>query len=99
MRTLYVYILANRHRTVFYTGVTNNLQRRLVEHRSGTGSRFASFYRAHTLVYAETVVGPMTAIRREKQIQRWGRAKKLALIRRVNPGLRDLEAEWLWEGS
>jgi len=89
-RSYHVYILSNRHRTVLYTGVTNHLRRRLREHRDGNGSRFAARYNATELVFAERHAAIRSALRREKQIKRWRREKKLHLIRTVNPDLRTL---------
>ena len=87
-----VYILTNRYRTVFYIGMTNDLERRLQEHRSGRGSRFTAQYRVTDLIYTETYPTPGDAIRREKQLKGWRRAKKLDLIRRTNPDLAALDA-------
>jgi putative endonuclease len=89
-RTYHVYILANRFRTVYYIGMTNDLARRLREHRSGRGSGFTARYRLTDLIYAETHPTPRDAIRREKQLKGWRRAKKLDLIRTVNPALATL---------
>ena len=88
-RTYYVYILANRSRSL-YTGVTSNLARRLYEHRSGLISSFTSKYAIHRLVHVETATNPRDAIAREKQIKRWTRAKKVALIEATNPNWADL---------
>jgi putative endonuclease len=87
--TYYVYMLANRSRTL-YTGVTNDLARRLYEHRSGVISGFTSRYAVHRLVHVETATNPRDAIAREKQIKRWTRAKKVALIEATNPEWLDL---------
>ena len=88
-RAYFVYILAGRTR-VLYVGVTNNIVRRVVEHRNGIGSRFTRRYGVHQLVYMESTPDVVAAIRREKQIKAWGRSKKVALIESVNPGWRDL---------
>ena len=96
--TYYVYMLSNRTRTVVYTGVTNDLRRRLEEHRSGNGSAFAKKYNAHDLVYIEEHGDIHDAIVREKQIKAGSRAKKDALIASVNPDSRDLSEE-LWRFS
>ena len=88
-RTYYVYILANRSRTL-YTGVTSDLTRRLYQHQSGLISGFTSRYAVHRLVYVETATNPRDAIAREKQIKRWTRAKKVALIEAMNPAWADL---------
>ena len=88
-RVHYVYILANRSRTL-YVGVTNNLARRISEHREGLGSRFVSKYAIHRLVHVECAPNPRDAIAREKQLKRWSRKKKLALIAESNPEWVDL---------
>ena len=87
----FVYILtnANRH-TVLYIGVTNSLERRTSEHSLGLGSAFARQYNAHKLIYFEAYPDPRTAIAREKQLKRWSRAKKEALIAKGNPEWQDL---------
>ncbi len=92
MRDYYVYILASRTRTL-YVGVTNNLARRVEEHKLGHGSTFARRYNVDRLVYAECFRSPRDAISREKQIKRWRRSKKVALIEAVNPKWEDLAAE------
>ncbi|OZC03294.1 GIY-YIG nuclease family protein [Rubricoccus marinus] len=89
MKPMWVYILANRYDTVLYVGVTNDIERRLFEHRSGR-SGFTSRYRVTKLVYAEEHRWARDAIAREKEIKGWRRAKKLALVQRENPDLRDL---------
>jgi putative endonuclease len=89
-RTYYVYILANRSRTL-YTGVTSNLARRLYQHRSGLISGFTSRYAVHRLVHVEIATSPRDAIAREKQIKRWTRVKKVELIESTNPEWADLD--------
>lgn len=84
MKHYYVYITASRSRRI-YTGVTNNLVRRLHEHRSGIRSRFAYRYNMTRLVYFETFENPSQAIEREKQIKGWLRQKKIDLIETENP--------------
>jgi putative endonuclease len=93
MRSYFVYIAANRFRTVFYTGMTNDLHRRIVEHKGGTGSRFTTRYRVRDLLYFEEHRQVRDAIAREKEIKRWRREKKLALVRSQNPELKDLAAD------
>ena len=90
----YVYILTNRSGTL-YTGVTNNLARRVVEHRSGQVEGFSKRYNLRYLVYYEATSDVRSAIAREKQIKGWRRAKKLHLIDSVNPAWRDLSQEFL----
>jgi putative endonuclease len=88
-RSYYVYIVASLSRTL-YTGVTNDLERRVVEHKSGTGSRFVSRYRVTSLVYFEEFSDINAAIEREKQIKGLARSKKIALIETMNRGWKDL---------
>jgi putative endonuclease len=92
-RTYWVYILASRSRHV-YTGVTNDLQRRLVEHRQGLTPGFTSQYRIFRLVHCEAFGDISDAIAREKEIKAWRREKKIWLIERDNPTWEDLAAEW-----
>jgi putative endonuclease len=87
----FVYILTNGDRhTVLYIDVTNSLERRASEHSLGLGSAFARQYNAHKLIYFECHPDPASAIAREKQLKRWTRAKKQALIAKRNPERRDL---------
>ena len=91
LRTYHVYILSNRYRTVYYVGVTGSLFRRLAQHGSGQGRGFsAPVPPEKDLVDAESYDRPRDAILREKQLKRWRREKKLALIRSVNPSLETL---------
>jgi len=92
MADYYVYILANPARTL-YTGVTNDLQRRIHEHRAGH-SEFTARYNITRLVHYEVTNSITTAIAREKEIKGWRRAKKIALIEQDNPLWNDLAAEW-----
>ena len=85
-----VYILTNARHTVFYTGVTDNLERRVLEHKSGKGSKFAHQYNVSLLVYNELGDDIRQAIFREKQIKAGSRQDKLDLIRRFNPEWKDL---------
>ncbi|MBI3933374.1 MAG: GIY-YIG nuclease family protein [Acidobacteria bacterium] len=89
----YVYILTNRSRNL-YTGVTNNISRRVGEHRESDVLGFTKRYRIHRLVYVEAHASIRTAIAREKQIKRWRREKKMALIEASNPAWDDLAAGW-----
>ena len=94
MKQYYVYILANRTKTI-YTGVTNNLQRRVFEHKHLMTKGFAYKYKLTKLVYYEVGRDIKVAISREKQIKGWLRKKKIALIESVNPEWKDLSEEWL----
>lgn len=96
-RTYHVYILASRSRNL-YTGVTNNLQRRVVEHREGLIPGFTSRYRIFRLVHLEVFRDIRNAIRREKEIKSWRREKKVWLIERHNPMWEDLAAGLLGKG-
>jgi putative endonuclease len=90
MPTHYVYILTNVKRNVMYVGVTNNLENRVAEHRSGKGGAFTRQYRVNTLVYAEEYQYVEDAIVREKEIKGWRRSKKDALVAASNPTWADL---------
>ena len=89
----YVYILTSRS-GVLYTGMTNDLKRRIDEHRQGITKGFAQKYRVNRLVYFEATPNVHSAIEREKQIKSWSRAKKIALIESLNPTWKDLSEEW-----
>lgn len=90
----YVYILANASGSSLYVGVTNNLERRLYEHRNGLIPGFTERYNVHRLVYYETTGDVESAILREKQLKDWRRSKKDALIDSMNPERHDLSADW-----
>ena len=90
----YVYILSSWTRTL-YVGVTNDLERRLAQHRDRTGSSsFTHRYRVDRLVHFEGAPNIRAAIAREKQVKSWRRSKKMDLISANNPEWRDLNAEW-----
>jgi len=90
-RACAVYLLANLNQTVLYTGVTNDLVRRVHEHRKGVNPKgFAAQYGADRLVYYEAYDDIGRAIEREKQIKGWSRRKKNALIAQSNPDWKDL---------
>ncbi len=86
----YVYIITNRYNTLLYTGVTDDLQRRITEHKSGVGSGFSSKYRLYKLVYYEAGNSILEAISREKQIKGGSRQKKIKLIESINPDRENL---------
>ena len=88
-----VYVLASHSRTL-YVGVTSDLQRRIWEHRHGLRSGFASRYRTHQLVHFEQTNDVHSAIRREKELKSWSRARKIALIEATNAGWLDLARDW-----
>ena len=93
MNTYYIYIMTNQSRSVLYIGVTNDLTRRVAEHQSGMVEGFTKRYRVHTLIYFEMWSNIEDAIKREKQLKRWRREKKEALIETINPEWRDLAEE------
>ena len=95
----YVYIMTNKNNTVLYTGVTNNLERRLYEHKNKLIDGFTKKYNINKLVYYETTNDINTAIEREKQIKGWLRIKKIQLIENTNPEWNDLSEEWERDSS
>ena len=85
-----MYILASKPRGTLYVGVTNDLARRVAEHRDGAVPGFTKTYNVKTLVYFEEHESVVEAIKREKQVKRWARSWKIDLIRNTNPDWRDL---------
>ena len=92
-RQFYVYILTNAARTVLYIGITNDLVRRVYEHREKFVDGFRKRYHLDRLVYYEVLGTAYDAITREKQLKGWTRKRKLDLIQGTNPSLRDCYAE------
>ena len=90
MNKYYVYMMSNISNTVLYTGVTNDLERRIVEHRTPDEKSFTTRYNCHKLVYFEEFSSIVEAISREKQIKSWNRERKNLLVDRVNPNWIDL---------
>ena len=84
----------NKGRSTLYVGVTNDLLRRINEHRMGLNESFSKKYNLYKLVYYERFYGPCLANRREKQLKRWHRDWKLNLIKKGNPELRDLVGDF-----
>lgn len=97
MPAYYVYIISNRYRTTFYVGITNDLERRMLEHRQGLVEGFSKRYWLKELVYYEETDDIEAAIAREKQLKCWHRDWKINLIRSMNPTMEDLAAEWFRE--
>ena len=87
----YVYILTTRNNTVLYTGVTNDLKRRVFEHKSGLNEGFTKKYHVHKLIYFEIFDYVELAIAREKQIKGYSREKKIKLIEQMNPEWKELD--------
>lgn len=90
MKRYYFYMAANWNNRVLYIGVTNNIERRMYEHRNGIYGGFTEAYRVHKLVYCECTGDVRSAIAREKQLKGWRREKKNALVNSVNPDWKDL---------
>jgi putative endonuclease len=89
----WVYIMTSSSLSTMYIGVTNDLGRRVAEHRAGLGSEFAKNYRVTRLVYAEEYEQIDEAIAREKQLKGWKRIRKNELVRTANPEWKDLMQE------
>ena len=93
MKQYYVYIMTNQSKTL-YTGVTNDLMRRVYEHKNKMIEGFTKKYNITKLVYYKETNDIQVAISREKQIKGWLRGKKIALIESVNPKWNDLSEGW-----
>ena len=94
----YVYIMTNSRRTL-YVGVTNDIERRVYEHKHKLVDGFTKRYNMTWLVHYEETSDVVAAIEREKQVKGWRRSKKVALIESVNPRWRDLALEWYGDGG
>ncbi len=94
MNTYYVYIITNKWHTVLYVGMTNDLRRRTYEHREKLVAGFSGRYNLNKLVYCEETDDVNAAIAREKQIKKWGKTKKVKLIKQMNPEWKDLSDGW-----
>ncbi|MBM9531801.1 GIY-YIG nuclease family protein [Desulfoprunum benzoelyticum] len=94
MHNYYVYILTNWNNKVLYVGVTNDLERRLQEHRMKLVPGFTEKYNVNKLVYFEETQDIVAAVEREKEIKKWRREKKDALVAGSNPEWKDLSEGW-----
>ncbi len=94
MKQGYVYMMTNKNRTTLYVGITSNIERRVLEHKSGKGSEFTKRYNLYDLMYFETIPLIVDAISREKQLKNWHRDWKWNLIKVKNPDLKDLAECW-----
>jgi putative endonuclease len=90
MKSYYVYILASKRNGTLYIGVTNDLIRRVYEHKNNLARGFTSQYNVHLLVYYEQTIDIHSAITREKQLKKWKREWKIELIEKSNPRWQDL---------
>ena len=93
-KTYYVYMLTNWNNRVIYLGVTNNLERRLYEHKNKLVKGFTEKYNVNKLVYFEETQDISSAIPREKEIKKWRRDKKNELVKEINPNWEDLSKGW-----
>ncbi len=98
MKQYYVYIMSNAWRTL-YVGVTNNLERRVYEHKNKLINGFTKTYGLNRLVYFDATNDVAAAIEREKQLKGWLRIKKVALIESINPDWKDLSEDWYKENA
>lgn len=92
MKIYYVYILTNKSHSVLYIGITNNLERRMYEHKNKLAAGFSAKYNLNKLVYVEQTQDSRAAIAYEKKLKGWTRAKKIALITASNPKWADLSS-------
>ncbi|MEO1694418.1 MAG: GIY-YIG nuclease family protein [Pseudomonadota bacterium] len=99
MRSAFVYLLASQRNGTLYVGVTNDLERRIADHRYGAGTSFTAKYNVTRLVWYEQWDDIRDAITREKQLKRRPRAAKLALIEARNPDWKDLAADSFYRSS
>ena len=93
----YVYILTNKTNSTLYIGVTNDVERRIYEHKNNLIEGFTSKYNLHKLVYLEDYRNIKEALIREKQLKGWNRTKKEQLINSLNPSWMDLSEDWFTE--
>ncbi len=93
MKSFYVYIMGSKSGTL-YVGLTNDIKRRVYEHKNHLISGFTDKYNIDKLLYAETIDDAIAAIRREKQVKHWRREKKVWLIDTQNPDWKDLADDW-----
>lgn len=94
MNTYYVYIITNKSNSTLYVGVTNNLERRLFEHKNKLVDGFSKRYNLNKLIYVEETYDINSAIEREKHIKAYSRLKKESLIFYQNPTKNDLSEDW-----
>ncbi|MFA6391329.1 MAG: GIY-YIG nuclease family protein [Patescibacteria group bacterium] len=93
MNQYYVYIMASKKNGTLYIGVTNNIIRRVYEHKNNEVEGFSKKYKVHRLVYYEQTENVESALNREKQLKKWNREWKINLIQKENPNWKDLYNE------
>jgi len=98
MKTYYVYIITNKYNKVFYIGVTDNLIRRIFEHKNKLVEGFSQKYNLNKLIFYEETNDINEALKREKQLKNWHRAWKINLIKEKNPDFKELSLGW-YEGD
>lgn len=94
MNRYFVYFMASNNQSALYIGVTNNMERRITEHKQHVVDGFSKRYNCVNLVYFEETSSVDDAIAREKQLKKWSRRKKDALVIATNPEWKDLSQEW-----
>ncbi len=95
MKNYYIYVMASKKNGTLYTGITNDLIKRVYEHKNNLVPGFTNKYTVHDLVYYEHTTEIETAIKREKQLKKWNREWKIRLIEEKNPDWKDLYKELL----
>ena len=95
MKSYFVYVLASKRNGTLYIGITNNLEKRIYEHKNGLVDGFTKEYNVNRLVFFEEVSSVESAIQREKQLKKWNRRWKIGLIERTNPQWVDLSSVWI----
>jgi len=93
VKDYFIYILASKRNGTLYVGVSNNLVKRVYEHKNNLVEGFTKKYQVHNLVYYEQTSDIQTAIAREKQLKKWSRRWKIGLIEKLNPSWKDLYVE------
>ncbi|MHC4395775.1 MAG: GIY-YIG nuclease family protein [Planctomycetota bacterium] len=93
MKNYYIYIMTSQSKTL-YIGMTNDIKKRVYQHKNHLIPGFTDKYNVDQLLYVETTSDPISAIRREKQLKKWRREKKVALVDSQNPDWKDLSEDW-----
>ncbi len=94
MKTYHIYLITNKNNKVLYTGITNDPERRILQHKNKTIEGFTKKYNCTKLVYLEECNNVIDALNREKQIKGWTRDKKNDLVNSINPEWNDLAEDW-----